>query len=203
MAPPASLGGRLILRLGDGAADPVVEAGSSGFTWNKDGETASYDGRGFGIAVNPVGGRYDTVLNLQRHYLDYALSIGTAPLVGLPQDILPAGYAFAPLTLPSDVAVDVSGNAFSVLAAKTVKEADNDARYDLAASVNPWATTITFTRATGIVSGKFKIWGDDGVTQRKSDYYRHYGVMLMDRDGSSPLDDDVLTAGFGLVDDVP
>ena len=95
------------------------------------------------------------------------------------------------------------GNNLAVQAAKTVKEADNDARYDLAASVNPWATTITFTRATGIVSGKFKIWGDDGVTQRKSGYYRHYGVMLMDRDGSSPLDDDVLTAGFGLVDDVP
>jgi hypothetical protein len=198
MANSNSLGGELRLRLAGDDEIPVVDSKST-FSWNKDGSASTYDGEGFSIVVQPVGGWYDTVLNLQRYYLEYALSVETEPLTSLPQDMLPAGYAFTPSTLPSDVAVDVLGNNLSVQAAKTVKEAGNDARYDLAASVNPWATTVNFVRATGVVSGKFKIWGDDGTAQKKSGYYMHYGVLLMNRETETLLDDNVWTAGFGLV----
>ena len=200
MASPASLGGELVLRLAGEDGIPVVDLGTE-LVWNKDGASSSYDGEGFSIVIRPTGGWYDTVLNLQRYYLDYALAIETEPLVGLPQDMLPAGYVFTPSTLPSGVAVEAQGNKLAVDAAQLVYEADSPTRYDLLASVNPWATTLNFTRATGVVSGKFKIWGDDGTTQIKSGYYKHYGVLLMNRAAKSLLDDNVWTAGFGLVGD--
>lgn len=47
----------------------TVLAAENALVWNKDGASATADGEGFSLKLVPAGGWYNTVVNLQRHYL--------------------------------------------------------------------------------------------------------------------------------------
>ena len=64
--------------------------------------------------------------------------------------------------------------------------------------MNPWKVKTSFVPATGLLSGTFRAWSD-GTTQAQFATLNHYGVLLMNRDEYSPLDEDVWTAGFYLL----
>lgn len=48
----------------------TVLAAENALVWNKDGSSATADGEGFALTVVPAGGWYNTVVNLQRYYLN-------------------------------------------------------------------------------------------------------------------------------------
>ena len=190
-ASPWSFGG--VLRICDGKVDSTAT-----LVWTKDGVNSSYDRKGFVIEIHPTGGWYNTTANLQAYYLDRDFFAETESVAGIPEGMLPAGNDYTADTMPHDVAMILEGNTAAVEARKFVRSASNPELYDLAASVNPWDTKISFTRATGLVTGTFQAWSD-GATQREFATLNHYGVLLMERDEFSPLDTDVWTAGFYLM----
>ena len=108
------------------------------------------------------------------------------------------------------MATKFTGNAFSVASRKLVKN-KTTGMYDFASSVNPWAVTLKFTRATGVVTGTLSAW--EWVLKRDAAGYTyataqkeikklaHKGVLLFSRDSTSesPLAADTLTSGFFLM----
>lgn len=190
-ASPWSFGG--VLRIRDGKVDSTAT-----LVWTKDGMNSSYDRKGFVIEIHPTGGWYNTTANLQAYYLDRDFFAETESVAGIPEGMLPAGNDYTADTMPHDVAMILEGNTAAVAERRLVRSASNPELYDLAVSVNPWNTKISFARATGLVTGTFQAWSD-GVTQREFATLNHYGVLLMERDEFSPLDTDVWTAGFYLM----
>lgn len=79
---PYCFGGELVLRfLDDGT--PVVDSVDSWLDWYNDNAALTKSGKkGWAIPVVPVGGYYDTVVNLQRNYLTDAFTLD-----GIPVDI--------------------------------------------------------------------------------------------------------------------
>ena len=158
--------------------------------WNKSG--GAFDGSDFSLSVCPVGGWYDTVLNLQRYYLDLDLSVEAESVEGIPDGMLPAGYTYTVDTVPHGVAATLAGNSLSVAPRVVVKDGS---RVDLSRSVNAWNVTISFKRGSGLVSGTADVVSD-GAEQKVLGAVSHYGILLMNRDPKAPLDLDVWTAGF-------
>ena len=119
---------------------------------------------------------------------------------------------------PQDLAVRFVGNSLAVNARKLVKN-KTLGLYDFvsvngaplfSSSVNPWNVTLKFTRATGLVTGKFSAWEwtyttINGITfptkQKEIKNLVHKGVLLFSRDSSteSPLVGNALTAGFFIM----
>ena len=175
---------------------PVVDSNTS-LEWNKHGNSSSFDKQGFSLEIKPTGGYYNTVVNLQRYYLDRDFSVEAQSVVGIPDEMLPYGYNYTAYTMPHDVEAYLKYNTLAAVSRGMVKTEDQ-LLWDLAASVNPWRVDISFVRATGLLSGTFRAWSD-GATQSQFATLNHYGVLLMNRDAKSPLDDDVWTAGFYLL----
>lgn len=203
---PACFGGVIRLdwaeRVEDEESVPAVTVDSlEDLEWNKDGKYSSFDRKGFRMTVSPTGGWYDTVVNLQAYYLYRDFTAETDPIDGLPPELLPAGYSYIPQTTPSGVDVTFSGNVMAPATRVLVADEDDPSRTDLSASVNPWKVKTSFDRATGILTGTFKAWSDDGKTQSQFATYDHYGVLLMNQnEKTSPLKDaNILTAGFYLM----
>lgn len=73
--------------------------------------------------------------------------------------------------------------------------------YDLAKSVNPWAATYSYARATGLVSGTFSAWKETPATTKQGEIksIAHKGVMIFFRDDASPLDENAWSAGYYLI----
>ena len=196
---PWSLGGVLKLHWAedaDGYVATVVDSGSA-LEWNKDGAKSSFDGDGFRIELRPTGGWYNTLVNLQTYYLNCDFSIEAQAVDGLPAEMLPADKDYTADTMPHGVNATLGRSTLTPDARKLVTK-EGSALYDLAASVNPWKVKTAFVPATGLVSGTFRAWSDS-ATQSQFATLNHYGVLLMNRDAKSPLDDDVWTAGFYLV----
>ena len=64
-------GGVLVLCYDSDALGPTtVFRNVDSLVWNKDGSSATEDGEGFRLDVVPAGGWYNTVVNLQRYYLN-------------------------------------------------------------------------------------------------------------------------------------
>ena len=164
--------------------------------WNKDG-AQTYDGEGFRLSLQPVGGWYNKLYNLQSYYLGYEFAIQTGDYTQY-EEPLSANYWYS-TAVADGLAVSLSGNSFSVAKRSLVKDTDNKKLYDLAASVNPANVTFKFTRATGLVSGTFSAWTETTGAQKEIKSLKHYGVMTLARAEDSPLDDSVVTAGFFLM----
>lgn len=166
--------------------------------WSKDGTGSSFDGQGFRLDLRPTGGWYNTLVNLQTYYLDRDFTVEAEAVDGVPAAMLPAGNTYTADTMPHGVNVTLGRSSLTpdqrVLVASNV----NPLLYDLAASVNPWKVKTTFVPETGLLSGTFKAWSD-GATQSQFATLNHYGVLLMNRDGKSPIEDAVWTAGFYLL----
>lgn len=192
----------------DEAGVPVVslDAFDADIVWKNDDPASTHDGEdGFALYLQPVGGWYDTVSNLQRAYLESDLSVNLPEGEDALDEIMDAlaldgDYAF--VAQPSGQAVDLAGNTLSVVKQALVKDASKKF-IDWAASVNASNVKLTFKRATGIVSGTFDLWYEGtnakGVFEQKSiTGLKHDGVLILSRGGDGYLDDDVLSSGFFL-----
>ncbi len=202
-----AFGGWLTLRVGaDGV--PVVSASLMGddLLWVNDEPKATREGlEGFETTLHPVGGWYDTVLNLQRAYLESDLSVSLPEGDEALEEIrelmaLPEGYAFK--ARPDGTPVTLNGDKMEVEKQKFVTGSDRLKVWE--ASVNAANVKITFNRKTGLVNGSFDLWYEGvnarGVKEQKSvSGFKHNGVVLLARDpDDGTLDPDVLSSGFFL-----
>ena len=191
---PAVFGGTLRL-YADGKGAVVVDS-SNALVWNNDNAKLTYSGNeGYRIAVDPVGGWYDTVIKLQAYYLNYLFQVGTADISEFPTEVVASGYQVVTDVGPNGTAVDLSGDVFSVVKRSLLK---SGSRYDLVGSINPCNVQVKFARATGLVSGTFSLWSEstDGAKQKEITGLKHFGVLVLSRDAVAPLGDEVVSAGF-------
>ena len=188
---------------------------SEKLVWEKNAaKTTSLDGMFFAISLAPTGGWYDNVVNLQNYYLNRGVSRFAIETIesgdDLPTAALTKNYSFSTLSSPNDLDVSFTGNNLTVAARKLVKNKTTGLS-DFGTSVNPWNTTVKLNRATGLVSGTFNAWEwitKNDLAERFYDTAQmqisslaHKGVLLYTRDNSteSPLDSNVLTAGYFLM----
>ena len=198
-----SFGG--VVRVRPGAANEAGVATSwvvstSELSWAKDGVASTFDGGGFHRSLSPVGGWYDTVVNLQRYYLDRDFTVETEPVTGIPEYLRYPGLSYSVDSAPHGVSATLSGNVLSPVATSFVMEKERPRRFDLSKSQNPWGVTLAFSRGNGLVTGTFNLIVDDKSSpQGYAATLNHYGLLLMNRDAKAPLDADVWTAGFYLM----
>ena len=195
---------------------PVVQAlGDEGVVWFNDDSNATYDGKfGYGVGIHPVGGWYDTVINLQRHYIggdyDHTFSVDTATadelwqISDLIRDNVGKNYDLAPgNALPCGQSVDLAVNNLVVEKQSLAKDSTKT-YYVWDKCVNPANVKLTFKRATGILTGTCCIWYEgvnakDAIEQKYYSNCKHAGVFLMCRDADELLPDDVVTAGALII----
>lgn len=179
----------------DGSGIRIVVDSSNLLTWydvSSVGCVAIY-GDGKGISLAPCGGLYDKVLNLQRYYLDRALSVVTVD--EFPADELPEGYAYVADVSPSGFGLVLSGDKI-VYDKKKIVKTNKLTDFDL--SVNVCNVSVKLVRATGLITGGFSLWSanEDGMKQKEVTGFKTYGVLLLARDSSAPLNDSVIAPGF-------
>jgi len=190
-----SLGGTVKVVCG---MDGVYVCALSELEWAKDGASSTYDGAGFSLQQQPVGGWYDTVVNLHRWYLDKDFSVETEPTTGIPAYLRYPGVSYVADTTPHDVSVTIDGKSLAPVPTRFAME-DGGRRFDLSNSDNPWGVKLAFDRGSGLVTGTFAMISDDGASpQSYAATLNHTGVLLMNCDPMSPFVD-CLTAGFYLM----
>jgi len=200
-------GGWLSIRENDaGGLVAEIDAPDTDLFWANDDQNTTRDGEaGFALYLQPVGGWYDTVSNLQRAYLESDLFVDLPEGEEALEEIMNAlalGGDYAFVAHPSGQAVDLAGNTLSVEKQTLVKDASTKLN-DWAASGNASNVKITFKRATGIVSGTFDLWYEGtnakgAIEQKSISGLKHEGVLILSRGDDGYLEDDVLSSGFFL-----
>ena len=191
---PYCFGG--LLRLYARADGTIVVDPADALMWNNDDKALAYDNAaGYQIALAPVGGWYDRVVNLQTYYLSRAFEIGTTDVTEYPSEFVATGNTLVVDVGPNGQVVDVAGNNITVEKQALVKAGK---LFDLGPSVNPSGVTVKFARATGLLSGSFMVWSvsADGLTQKQIKGIKFNGVAVLARDASSPLAEEVVAPGF-------
>lgn len=200
---PYCFGGTLRLYAKPGKTLPnkdyeIVVDSATPLIWNNDNAKLTYYNEdGWRILCDPVGGWYDTVMNLQAYYLNYAFEVGGADITEFPTELVASGYQVVTDVQPNELPVNLVNDAFSTVKKSLVKDGT---LYDLVNSVNPCNVQVKLTRATGLVTGSFSIWSEDedGLKQKEITGFKHNGVLLLSRDEYSPISADVLSVGFSL-----
>ncbi len=192
---PYCFGGtlRLFARALDGA---VVVDSSALLQWNNDNAALTYaNDAGYRLTLAPCGGWYDKVVNLQRYYLTRAFEVGAPAVEDFPPEMFAVGFTPVSGIGPKGDALDLSGNALT--APKQVL-AKNGKLVDYAASVNPAGVQLKFARATGLVTGTFGLWTENGdaSVQKQVKGLKFFGAALLVRDAASPLGEEVVAPGF-------
>ena len=192
----------------DGRAYDLVVSRSlvSFLVWNNDNGSLTHDGRqGWRKELEPVGGWYDKIVNLQSYYRDYAYQVKTMDEISeFPKEVLPSGYDFVAVG-PDGVGVELSGNGLDAAARKLTKTGKT---YMWAEAVNPCNVKVKLARATGIVSGTLSLWSEKPGTKpvaKELTGFKHYGILTMDCAAENALESlypgcEVFTAGFLLKD---
>ena len=167
-----------------------VDSGS-GLAWYNDNAALTYDNMmGFAYGLSPVGGYYDTVINLQSYYINSELKVDTTGVESFPAEM----FTYTPVSTQeaNGFPVDVNLNAFALAKKSLVKDKETKL-YDFEESSNPANVQIKLARATGLISGSFSIWTEgykgETFTQKNVTGPKHYGVMLLSRDNRSYGDD--------------
>ena len=213
---PCVFGGNLILRRGerstaDVAAEgipPVVADPDTMLRWANDNIALTRDGEeGWDYWLSPAGGWYDTVYNLQTSYLNRDFEVDSVGTDEYPEELLGLGKyasaAFYPETAPQGQTVNVIGEAVSVDKQVLVKGADKMYDFTDPQTVNPSGLSVSFKRATGVISGSFTPYmrtvdSKDKVGQVKLGAFKHQGVLITQCDAASLIDPDVWSAGYCL-----
>ena len=202
---PYCFGGtlRLFARPGATTVDPnktdhqIVVDSTDTLTWNNDNAALTYDNvSGWRLTCVPVGGWYDTVVNLEAYYIGYALAVGTADITEFPSELVSDGYHIVTTVQPNGLPFAFNGDKVAVPKKKLVK---NESKlYNLVDSINPCDVKIKFKRATGIVNGSFSVWSanDELGKQKVVKGFKHNGVLLLLRDDFALMGDNVASAGF-------
>lgn len=199
---PACFGGVLRLTAIDdpeqpsGALTRVVVDASRTLIWNNDDPATTYaneEGYRFDNVI-PCGGWYDTVVNLQAYYLNYALSVGTADISEFPTEPLTSGYVYATVQ-PDGFAQSFSGNALVTTKKTLVK---SGTLVDLEQSINPCNVQVKVARATGLVTGSCSLWSEseDGLKQKEMTGLKVFGVVVLGRDPYASLTEEIIAPGF-------
>lgn len=210
------LAGELVIALGEGDV-PFVSADSE-LQWINTNAAATYEGLyGFSILIEPVGGFYNTLYNLQAYYLHYDFRVADQEqdLEEVSEALLDGDTDERLVCWPGLYGeyVDVVGNALNLpKQVKVMREAKSGTKtvklIDWEKTVNPANISMAFKQATGVFSGSFEIWkgsnfdDDDLETkQTKLGPYKYQGVLLQARDfGSGELAfEDGVMAGFSLL----
>jgi hypothetical protein len=151
---------------------------------------------GFGLALVPVGGYYDTIFSLQTYYLDAVLTVGAMQA--------PAAFDATTYTVLlctpdtyGNVAVNVVGDTLSTDARALAKDATNTKLYDFENSTNPGNLALKFTRATGLFSGTFGLWYGNalGTLQKEQVGLKFQGVLTPCKASGSGYEE---TPGLGF-----
>ena len=202
---PMVFGGVLHIRFVEtdgGEVLPVVDS-TACLRWASDNAALTYYGdEGWNYELSPAGGWYDTVYNLQTYFLNHDFSVDAGASDELPAELLTSGYKFISETMPTGQALWLEGNKLVVDRQVLVK--DPVTRLNLfGESVNPSGVTVSFNRATGVLTGAFSVWSDGAdargnTVQRQISGFKHEGVLLLSRDAFSLLDPSVWTAGYFL-----
>ncbi len=196
---PAVFGGELRLYAvedSETGAKTVVSDSTRPLVWRNDNAKLSYSGEDvWSIDLDPVGGWYDTVLNLQAYYLGWLFEVGTAAIDEFPSELATAGFSLTNEAEPSGEEVALAGDAFAT-AKKTL--AKTGTLYDLAGGTNVCNVQVKVARATGLVTGSFSLWSanDAGTVQKEVTGFKSAGVLLLSRDPYATLTDDVVAPGF-------
>ena len=172
--------------------------------WGSDNVALSRDGKdGFTYALSPVGGYFDTVVNLQAYYIESSPSVSTAGVSEFPAELFK--YGAVSTQEPNGFAVDVKLNAFVTEKKSLVKDSETKL-VDFEKSVNPANVSVSLARATGLVKGSFSVWSegykDETPVQAEVKGMKHYGILLLSRDSRAAdplheiLSEDVISAGF-------
>lgn len=190
----------------------VVDENWSFMAWynDKDAFGCDFFGEvGFEEGLWTCGGWYDKVVNLQRYYLDYALSVGTEEISEFPYELLPGDdYSFVTAAQPDGFALMFENDKIVHDKKKIVK---TNRLTDFALSTNACNVSVKFTRATGLFTGGCSLWCEDGTKQKELTGFKASGVFVLNRqpdDGASCLPDSILAPGcltkkskFTLVDE--
>lgn len=213
---PYAFGGELRIANAELEGELVPVADSTlPLYWRSDNAKATYGGEwGWDYELQPCGGFYNTVYNLQAYYLSKDFAVDAGSWTDLPEELLTGAYAgfkyvaeVYPQTYPTGQKIDIVGDALSAEKRVLAKRTDNKTLNDWEKSVNPANVTYKFTRATGLVSGTFGIWmtkdemksGVVKTTEKELTNIKHYGVMMLSRDPFALFGEDTLTAGYFLV----
>lgn len=194
---------------GDGRKTVVVDAGGSELSWFNDNVALSASGEdAIAYDLEPVGGFYDTVERLQRHYFDRdekGFAIDTVGVDELPDALFTVGkvtYTQRVAVQQADgFAVDLAVDAFATAKKVLAKDATKK-KTDFEASVNPANVQVKVARATGLVSGSFSVWAESVAgAEKEITGAKHYGVVLMTSaelppEGIGDIGADTVSAGF-------
>ena len=209
---PYCFGGTLVLLVDEtgkvqpsGRTAEVFFEADSTLLWHNDNRLQGYLGeKGWKAKLEPAGGWFDTVFNLQNYYKEYAQRVSTASQYHFPSEIVPtAGYILDVSVLPDGISSDLAGDTFSILKKALVKDGKT---YDFELSSNPCNVQVKLARATGLVTGSLSLWSCTPETNEAGDPqpkvskeisgFAHKGVLVQQRDPSCRFfSGDTLTGG--------
>ena len=208
-----AFGGTIVVCL-DEDDRPYVSA-TSRLCWINADPASTYGGEeGFSMGIEPVGGWYSTVYNLQAYYLNYDFVVKAVdPEMDLPEELLGSHEAYVCWPGMFSEYLSVVGNSITapkqaLAYRETLVNGKKTKLVDWEGSVNPANVTFSFKQATGIYSGKFDLYAgdsfdDDGLEtkQTKLGSFSHQGILVMNRDRESGAlaFDDAVMPGFYLV----
>jgi len=194
-----AFGGWLTL-IADETGSLVVKGWVNWF--NADPDSTRGGTEGFGLELNPTGGFYDELVNLQTYYLDYDLALYGFDNFPLVLDDEFTELAFSPVN--GEIAVQIVDDELVIPDQDLVKREKNSRLYDLDQSINPCEMELKWKQATGIYNGSFSLWYEnaDGSDQEEVSGIDCYGVLVPQKAGSSTyLSSPGL--GFYLMDEQP
>ena len=187
----------------------VVPDEADGVRWSTDDSTLTFKGQlGFELDYDAVGGWYDTVVNLQRYYLDrsvdrFSVDMANGGDLWQLKELLPSGYDFVADATADGQPVDLSVNGLLVDRRTLVKDSTKS-YYDWPRCVCPANVKLNFKRATGVFSGTCDLWyeGVDekgALVQKSCSGCRHAGVLLMTCGECASLSGEVVAPGAVVV----
>lgn len=195
---------------GDGRKTVVVDGTVSELVWFNDSVAVSASGEdALAFDLFPVGGFYDTVERLQRHYFEcgkYSFAVDTVDVDELPGALFTIGGVDYSKRVKEQqangLAVDLAVDALSTSKKTLVKDAADKKKTDFVESVNPANVQVKVARATGLVTGSFSVWAESASgAQKEITGAKHYGVVLMSEselppDGAGGIGPATMSAGF-------
>lgn len=171
-----AFGGWLTIAFGEDGVARVASEGRA-LRWLNTDKAKSADGKaGYKLVVEPIGGYYNTVYNLQRYYLDEEFRVKGLDLEEIPAEFFGTKI---PTVYPGsfDAILDWQINSLKLAS-------------------NPANIKFTFKRATGIWTGTFDIFVEGQSKKFGGKSYSHQGVLVMYRDPLATIGEDVPMMGF-------
>lgn len=167
---------------------PVVRSDSD-LVWANGDFKATRDGEeGYLITVEPTGGWYDTVMNLQAYYIESPLCVAGVDSWMLPEELLSDLDEYVVFPGVKEEYLGIAGNVVAAPAQSLVASSETEGAIDVEKSTNPSNLKFSLKRATGVFSGSFELWAADYASAAvKIGTYSHKGVVLFSWDDEATV----------------